>query len=123
MWILVMCFAACASEPPTPLPKGYVCLGLFKNEGSSPVTVTLQRSGGGVYLDMPLEAHQIDRTGIRSTTIAVVTSDSGKRLSKTVLLTPAAMKNYDSAKNTIYYRITASAIESVAPAEGRVWDR
>jgi hypothetical protein len=104
------------------LPPGYVWLGLFRNDNPFPVTVLL-KTKRGIYLEMPLEPNQIDRTGIRSTTTAVVTSIAGKELFKNTMTNDRATKNYDSGKNTVYYRITSTAIISAPASEGRSWDR
>ena len=122
-----LAFAFCAScssvqTDHEPLPKNYVVLGLFRNENSFPVTVTLANEDGGVYSDGPVDAHGIDRCAIRKGT-ALVATQSGKQLFKSQLVSPVALKNLDAEKHTIYYRITATAIVSVPPQEGRKWDR
>src|SRR5438105_2155803 len=104
MPVIFSFLAACSSlqTAERPLPKEYVCLGLFRNENTFPITITLDQNGG-VYTDMPVEPRSINRTAIRPKTIALVTSRSGKPLYTSPLVTVAAMKNYDSEKHTIYY--------------------
>ena len=121
--LIVSGLAACSSVPNSAvaLPKPYVWLGLFRNENTFPVEITLYQDRG-VYTEMTVPPQSINRTAILPRTIAAV-ARSGRQHFTSALVTATAQRDYDHAKRTVYYRITQRSIIPVAPEEGRAWDR
>ena len=122
--LIVVGFVSCSStqNSAVTLPKPYVWLGLFRNENTLPVKITLYQDRG-VYTEMTVPPHTIDRTAILPRTIAEVASLSGRRHFKSALVTATAQRHYDPEKHTVYYRISQGSVIPAAPAEGRAWDR
>jgi hypothetical protein len=95
--------------------------GVFRNDTSSLVNITIYRPDG--YSNFGMPPRETSTEGITKEDRAVVTTATGKLIAKSNLVPLGTSSRYfDSAHHSYYYRITDTKIEMVPVAETSGWN-